>query len=103
MTNPEIADQPADPTVAEDAPVTTSAPEDADTAQPAAGEGGSEPAPRTSRPVASDARAQTVGRRKEAIVRVRLIPGSGVRDIAKEPALIPALITQGIVRKIACQ
>jgi len=77
VTNPEIADQPADPTVAEDAPVTTSAPEDADTAQPAAGEGGSEPAPRTSRPVASDARAQTVGRRKEAIVRVRLIPGSG--------------------------
>jgi len=30
-----------------------------------------------SRPVASDARAQTVGRRKEAIVRVRLVPGSG--------------------------
>jgi len=32
------------------------------------------PAPR--RPV-GDARAQTVGRRKEAVVRVRLIPGSG--------------------------
>jgi small subunit ribosomal protein S9 len=36
----------------------------------------SAPKPVTRRPI-SDATAQTVGRRKEAVVRVRLIPGSG--------------------------
>jgi small subunit ribosomal protein S9 len=63
VTTPEITDQPAvDATTPE-----AGGPEDAAAA----------PAPRPSRPVASDARAQTVGRRKEAIVRVRLVPGSG--------------------------
>jgi small subunit ribosomal protein S9 len=42
---------------------------DTSASQPAA-----RPSPR--RPI-SDARAQTVGRRKEAVVRVRLIPGTG--------------------------
>jgi len=42
-------------------------------------ESGTEQAPDKTAPrrPASDARAQTVGRRKEAVVRVRLIPGAG--------------------------
>lgn len=71
MTTPEIADQPeAAQTGAEDAPAQDAPAQDS-------AEQGAQPASRPSRPVASDARAQTVGRRKEAIVRVRLIPGSG--------------------------
>jgi small subunit ribosomal protein S9 len=37
----------------------------------------SEPAPVVSRPVVLDRPVQTVGRRKEAVVRVRLMPGTG--------------------------
>jgi small subunit ribosomal protein S9 len=66
VTTPEIADQPEDDQVSGE-PAEASA--EASVAP--------QPAQRPSRPVASNAHAQTVGRRKEAIVRVRLIPGSG--------------------------
>ncbi|HET8643034.1 MAG TPA: 30S ribosomal protein S9 [Pseudonocardiaceae bacterium] len=87
MTNPEIADQPQPDQAApsQTAPSQT-APGQTAPGQTAPGQASSEAAAagadtneqsKPSRPVASDARAQTVGRRKEAIVRVRLVPGSG--------------------------
>jgi len=66
----EVSEEPAQ--AAEPAEPAQAAEESADDASAAP-----QPAQRPSRPVASNARAQTVGRRKEAIVRVRLIPGSG--------------------------
>jgi small subunit ribosomal protein S9 len=71
VTTPEITDQPeSDQVSGEPAEASAEASSTDVSAAP-------QPAQRPSRPVASNARAQTVGRRKEAIVRVRLIPGSG--------------------------
>jgi small subunit ribosomal protein S9 len=66
-------------TEAPEAPVEETAAPEADTAAaPAAEETGTEAAPSTPRePVVLDRPIQTVGRRKEAVVRVRLVPGTG--------------------------
>jgi small subunit ribosomal protein S9 len=75
VTTPEIDDHEPDADQATGEPAEEGA-EASAAAQPAEG-AAAQPAQRPSRPVASNARAQTVGRRKEAIVRVRLIPGGG--------------------------
>jgi small subunit ribosomal protein S9 len=51
--------------------------------------------PRTERPI------QTVGRRKEAIVRVRLVPGTGVFTLNRRPleSYFPSRVHQQLVRE----
>jgi small subunit ribosomal protein S9 len=73
-TTTETAETPAAPAAAE----TTAAPEVPETA--AAAEAPAAAAP-TRPPVVLDRPIQTVGRRKEAVVRVRLVPGTGKFDL----------------------
>jgi small subunit ribosomal protein S9 len=59
------------------------------------------PAPAPVRPPRGDRPIQTVGRRKEAIVRVRLVPGSGAFTLNGRPleAYFPSKVHQQLVKE----
>ena len=71
---PEAPESPEAPETAE-SPATPESPETPETPEAAA------PAKKPREPVVIDRPIQTVGRRKEAVVRVRLVPGSGRFDL----------------------
>jgi small subunit ribosomal protein S9 len=91
------AEEPAAPAETSTAAETTTAAAEASTAAPAAPAAPRPPRslPRTERPI------QTVGRRKEAIVRVRLVPGTGAFKLNGRTleAYFPSRIHQQLVRE----